>query len=71
MIVSPHGSSPGPIHVNTPNALADHSPSIAVLENGMLLVSWVKEATPGNYDIYGRVFTDAGAPVQVGGHSNT
>ena len=68
VIVSPHGSPSNPIHVNTPNALADHSPSIDVLANGMLVVSWVKEVTPGNYDIYGRVFTEAGTPVPVGGH---
>ena len=70
-ILLPHGSSVlpnnGTIHVNAPSALADSLPSVTALENNMILVTWNKEVGPNSYDIYGRVFTASGQPVEIGG----
>ena len=71
-IIRPHGSSalPSPIHVNVPSPQVDGDPSISVLDNGMILVTWHREVSPSSYDVYGRIFTQDGAPVTISGIFN-
>jgi hypothetical protein len=57
------------IHVNTPHPQADTRPSVAVLDNGFILVTWNTEVSPNSFDVHGRVFTQTGNPVTVNGIS--
>jgi len=69
-IITSHNSSAlplGPIHVNNPSPQVDGDPSVSVLDNGMILVTWHREVSPSSYDVYGRIFTHAGEPVTIGG----
>ena len=51
------------LHVNATSSADEREPTISVLENGMILVSWTHPSTPGDADIYGRVYTQAGVAV--------
>jgi Ca2+-binding RTX toxin-like protein len=57
----------GTIHVNTPSALREQTPDVTVLTNGFILVSWAKEVAADKFEIFGRLFTEGGAPVAVDG----
>jgi len=57
----------GTIHVNTPSAVNEVTPAVTVLSNGFILVTWAKETAPDSFDLYGRLFTEGGAPVPVDG----
>ncbi len=72
-ILTSHGSSAlpgGPIHVNNPSPQVDGDPSVSVLDNGMILVTWHREVSPSSYDVYGRIFTHTGEPVTIAGIFN-
>jgi Ca2+-binding RTX toxin-like protein len=69
-IMSPTGAQvTAPVHVNTGTPLRDHAPTVTVLENGFLLVSWSKEVSADTFDIYGRLFSSSGTPVTVDGNN--
>ena len=71
-IFTSHGSSAlpgGPIHVNNPSPQVDGDPSVSVMDNGMILVTWHREVSPSSYDVYGRIFTHTGASVMIGSAS--
>jgi Ca2+-binding RTX toxin-like protein len=73
MIVTASDVNPapiGPIRVDTNIAAIEKAPSIAVMANGFILVTWTHPTSPGNNDILGRVFNSAGVPVEVGGSTN-
>ncbi len=57
------------IHVNSPHPQADTRPSVTVLDNGFILVTWETEVSPNSFDVYGRVFTQSGTPVTINGNN--
>jgi Ca2+-binding RTX toxin-like protein len=38
-------------------------PSVAILSNGNLVISWLHENSPGDFDVCARIFDSTGAPV--------
>ena len=55
------------IRVDTDEARIEQDPEVTVLSNGMIVVSWTHPFALGDNDIYGRIYTQSGAPVQVSG----
>ncbi len=58
----------GPIQVNIPTTGAgdnEAEPSITVLDNGYIVVSWTYPFTGADNDIYARVFTQTGAEISL------
>lgn len=56
-------SQTGFIHVNTPSTVDERSPSISLLDNGFILVTWTRPIGAGDDDIYARVYDQNGNPV--------
>jgi Ca2+-binding RTX toxin-like protein len=61
------GQQAGPIRIDVDSVKIEQNPDITVLSNGMIVVTWTHPFGPGDDDIRGRLFTEAGAPVQVSG----
>jgi Ca2+-binding RTX toxin-like protein len=63
-----HNVTPGgEIHVNAPTAFNEQAPDVTVLANGFILVTWSRDLAAGVSDVWGRLFTQEGVPLRVGG----
>lgn len=56
-------SQTGFIHVNTPSTVDEREPSISLLDNGFILVTWTRPFGAGDDDIYARIYDQNGNPV--------
>ena len=57
----------GPVRIDIDSAAIEQDPELTVLSNGMIVVSWTHPFSGTDNDIYARLFTAAGTPVQVSG----
>lgn len=63
----------GAIHVNTGSSGVGENeiqPAVTVLENGFIVVTWSYTSALNPGDIYGRIFTEAGAPISINGSTD-
>jgi Ca2+-binding RTX toxin-like protein len=51
------------IHVNSPDAKQEADPSVTVLSNGFILVSWTYPFSLVDHDIFARIYDQAGNPI--------
>jgi Ca2+-binding RTX toxin-like protein len=70
-IFNGNGAEESPlIRVDTSLNAIEQDPDITVLENGFFVVSWTHPFSPGDNDIYARVYSSDGTPIVINGSSD-